>query len=54
MKNLKKLSRNNLKAVHGGDEEKVPALDMCTLGKMMNAKLMVWNVDYIGHVIGKP
>ncbi len=22
MKNLKKLSRNNLKAVHGGDEEK--------------------------------
>ncbi|AIL46776.1 hypothetical protein HZP84_08755 [Elizabethkingia anophelis] len=33
MKNLKKLSRNNLKAVHGGDEEKVPALDMCTPGQ---------------------
>ncbi|MCT3672008.1 hypothetical protein CMU01_17695 [Elizabethkingia anophelis] len=39
MKNLKKLSRNDLKAVHGGGvdgggaEEAVPALDMCTPGQ---------------------
>ena len=39
MKNLKKLSRNDLKAVRGagvsggGDQEAVPALDMCSPGQ---------------------